>query len=142
MPLLRPLLAALVLMCLAGGVHAQEVSATDRAAIQGIITQQLDAFRRDDGPAAFAFAAPSIQSQFGTPERFLDMVRRAYPPVHRPRAVEFSELLQRDGGIVQQVELVGPDGAAQLALYTMERDGAGRWRIAGCSLVPSVRVGA
>ena len=93
--------------------------------IQGVIAEQLDAFRRDDGPAAFAFAAPSIQSQFGTPERFLDMVRRAYPPVHRPRAVEFSELLQRDGGIVQQVELVGPDGATQLALYTMERDGAG-----------------
>jgi len=46
------------------------------------------------------------------------------------------------GQVVQQVELVGPDGATQLALYTMERDGAGHWRIAGCSLVPSVRVGA
>jgi len=142
MPLLRTMLAALALMFLAAGVRAQEMSGADHDAIQGVITQQIDAFRRDDGPAAFAFAAPGIQSQFGTPERFLDMVRRAYPPVHRPRAVEFSELLQRDGGIVQQVELVGPDGATRLALYTMERDGAGHWRIAGCSLVPSVRVGA
>ena len=139
---LRTLLATLLLLCWAGGVHAQEVSGTDRAEIRGVITRQIDAFRRDDGPGAFAFAAPSIQSQFGTPERFLDMVRRAYPPVHRPRAVEFSELLQRDGEVVQQVELVGPDGAAQLALYSMERDGAGHWRIAGCTLVPSVRVGA
>lgn len=142
MPFLRSMLAVLVLLCLAGSVRAQEVSAADRAAIQGVISGQLDAFRLDDGPGAFAFASPGIQSQFGSPERFLDMVRRAYPPVHRPRAVEFSELLQRDGGIVQQVELVGPDGATHLALYSMERDGAGNWRIAGCSLVPSVRVGA
>jgi hypothetical protein len=69
-------------------------------------------------------------------------VRRAYPAVHRPRSVEFSGLLQEDGRIVQQVELTGPDGTAQLALYEMEKDSAGNWRIAGCVLVRSARVGA
>lgn len=129
-------------LLLSPAARAQPATGADEAAIRGVISRQLDAFGRDDGPAAFAFASPGIQSQFGTPERFLDMVRRAYPPVHRPRTVEFSELLQSDGRIVQQVELTGPDGAAHLALYEMERDGAGGWRIAGCSLVPSVRAGA
>lgn len=141
MRLLRPLLLILALATVAGGARAQELPAGDRAAIRDVIGRQLDAFKRDDGPGAFAFASPGIQGQFGTPEVFLDMVRRAYPAVHRPRSVEFSELLQEDGRIVQQVELVGQDGRPQLALYEMERDPAGGWRIAGCTLVRSVRVG-
>lgn len=137
----RTLLLA-ALLGLTRPARAQPATPADEAAIRGVITRQLEAFGRDDGPAAFALAAPNIQSRFGTPEVFLDMVRRAYPPVHRPRTAEFSELLQADGRIVQQVELTGPDGAAHLALYEMERDGAGGWRIAGCTLVPSVRAGA
>ena len=69
------------------------------------------------------------------------MVKRGYPPVYRPRSAEFSELALRDGALVQEVELVGPDGQSKLALYTMVRDGAGGWLIAACVLIPSVRVG-
>lgn len=68
-------------------------------------------------------------------------MRRAYPAVHRPRVVDFIKLRLDEGVIVQKVELVGPDGTPELALYTMERDPAGTWRIAGCVLVPSERVG-
>jgi hypothetical protein len=42
-----------------------------------------------------------------------------------------------DGRIVQRVELVGPDGARELALYTMEREPDGSWRIDGCQLTAS-----
>ena len=141
---MQRVIAALVLMfVLTGPGWAQaELSAADRAAIRTVITQQIEAFRHDDGEAAFAFASRSIQEQFGGPDRFLDMVRRAYPAVHRPRAVDFSELLTGDNTIVQQVELVGPDGQPQTALYEMERGGDGIWRIAGCNLVRSPRVEA
>jgi hypothetical protein len=137
----RALIIALLLM-LAGPVWAQSaVTADDQAAIRGVITRQIEAFKREDGEAAFAFASPHIQEQFGDPGRFLDMVRRGYPAVHRPRSVDFSELLIGDGTIVQQVELVGPDGQAELALYSMQRDSAGRWRIDGCILAQSARIG-
>jgi len=130
----------LLFLLLAGPAWAQSaVSADDEAAIHSVITQQIDAFRRDDGDAAYAFASPHIQQQFGDPRRFLDMVRRAYPAVHRPRSVDFAELLVGDDTVVQQVELVGPSGEAELALYSMQRDAAGQWRIDGCVLARSAR---
>ena len=41
--------------------------------------------RRDDAKRAFSYAAPSIRAMFGTPERFLAMVRAGYPVVYRRR---------------------------------------------------------
>lgn len=138
----RRAVGALLFLCAIGPGQAQaDLSTADRMAIQGVISRQIDALRRDDAEAAFAFASPGIQAQFNTPDRFLDMVRRAYPAVHRPRTVEFTGLRLGEGGIVQEVELVGPDGALQRALYSMERDAAGTWRISGCALVPSARIG-
>lgn len=140
---MRAFLLALVLMTVAAaGAAAQPASPADGVAIRGVITRQIEAFRQDDASGAFAYASPGIQGMFGTPERFIGMVRDAYPSVHRPRSVEFGELQQQDGRIVQQVELVGPDGQPQTALYEMERGGDGIWRIAGCNLVRSPRVGA
>lgn len=116
------------------------VSAQDRVAIQGVIQHQLDAFRTDDAAGAWANAAPAIQRMFGDPQHFMEMVRRAYPPVYRPRSAEFSELALRDGELVQEVELVGPDGIPALAVYIMQRQPDGTWSIAGCRLIASARL--
>ena len=137
-----PILAVLALLCVSAIARAQEVSAADRTAIKGVITRQLEAFQRDDGPGAFSYAAPKIQKQFGTPEHFLDMVRQSYPSVYRPRSVEFTEVLVQDGQVIQQVELVGPGGETQLALYFMEPGPPGTWHISGCTLTRSTRVSA
>ena len=137
--------ALLLWLVLAGTATAQTlppgITPTDRTAIETTIRSQLDSFQHDDAPGAYAFAAPSIQRIFPDPETFIDMVRRGYPPIYRPRSTEFSELALRDGDLIQEVELVGPDGRPALALYTMERAPDGRWLIAGCALVPSVRLG-
>ena len=117
------------------------LTAGDRTTIQDVIGRQLEAFKRDDAAGAYAFAAPNVRASFPDPEVFMTMVRRGYPPVYRPREAEFSELGLRDGAVVQEVELVGPDGRPVLALYTMVRDAAGGWAIAACVLIPSVRVG-
>lgn len=140
---MRQAIAALILMLglAAPGWAQNELSVADRAEIRTVITRQIEALQHDDGAAAFGFASRGIQEQFGNPDRFLDMVRRAYPAVHRPRSVDFSELLTGDDTIVQQVELVGQDGEAALALYSMERDASGLWRIGGCVLVKSARIG-
>ncbi len=137
---MRILLAALVVMAALGGPARAQLAPADRAAIEAVIAGQIEAFRRDVGPAAFAFAALGIQAMFGTPERFMGMVRTAFPPIYRPRQVEFPGIEPQDGDWVQAVELIGPDGNAQRALYTMQRGPDGTWRIAGCVLVRSERL--
>jgi len=118
------------------------VSPADRDAITGAIEGQLQAFRGDDAVAAFAFASPGIQAQFGDSAVFLDMVRRGYRPVYRPRSYAFGPLVEIDGRLVQKLELIGPDGQRQLALYDMEHEPDGSWRIGGCMLTDSASVGA
>ena len=145
--LLSIALGGAALAALGGAALAQTagpppgVSEADRTAIRGVISRQLEAFKRGDAAAAYQFAGPAVRQMFPSPEIFIDMVRRGYPPVYRPRDIEFSELALREDGLVQEVELVGPDGKPVLALYTMVRGPNGTWLIAACSLIASVRVG-
>lgn len=110
--------------------------AVDPAAIRSVIEEQIAAFGRDDGPSAFSHASPAIRRQFGTPERFMQMVRQAYRAVYRPRATAFKPLYRDGEDIWQPVEIIGPDGSPVLALYRMERQPDGTWRIGGCVLLP------
>ena len=105
------------------------------AAIRTVIEQQLSAFQRDDGAAAFSYAAPAIQRRFQTPEIFMEMVRKGYAPVYRPQEVEFRDLRVRGNTLQQEVLFVGPDGEPVLALYSMQQQPDGRWRIAGVILL-------
>lgn len=110
-------------------------SAADGQAIRQVIEGQIAAFQREDGAAAFAYASPGIQAQFGDIETFMEMVRNGYMPVYHPREVEFRSLGLHDGIPIQEVLVVGPDGQPVTALYFMERQPDGSWRIGGCTLV-------
>ncbi len=115
---------------------AQGLTADDRVAIRTVIEQQIEAFQQDDADAAFGYATASIQRQFVTPERFMKMVKTAYPPVYRPRRVVFQEIDETASIPVQPVLLVGPDGVPVVALYPMRQETNGTWRIDGCYLKP------
>jgi hypothetical protein len=127
------LLTGLGLLLFAGRAHAQAPAPV--AQIRRVIESQLAAFQRDDGPGAFAFASPMIREIFATPENFMAMVKSAYQPVYRPREVAFRELAILEGAPAQEVYLVGPDGQAVIALYVMERQPDGSWRINGVYLL-------
>ena len=60
-----------------------------RAPRARVVSAQLEAFAKDDAKRAFSYAAPSIRAMFGTPERFLAMVRAGYPVVYRAAGVTF-----------------------------------------------------
>ena len=108
----------------------------DRAAIRQVIEQQLQAFQRDDGAAAFSYAAPGIQSKFESAEMFMEMVRQGYQTVYRPRAVQFKDIISLEGNPAQRIIVIGPDGVPMIAVYPMRRMLDGSWRIDGCVLVP------
>jgi hypothetical protein len=132
----RFLALLLLALALAAPAAAQEaaLSDRDRAAIRDVIGRQVEAFRRDDGDAAFGFASPGIQHMFGTSEIFMDMVRQGYQPVYRPRVFDFREIVELNGQPAQTVHVVGPDGRPVTAIYPMTQLPDGSWRIDGCYL--------
>ena len=116
---------------------AAEVSAVQAKQMQAVIQAQLDAFAADDAKRAFSFAAPKVRDVFGTPDRFIAMVRTGYPVVYRPAAVAFFKPQWLDGAFIQRVQLTDDDGGVWLATYQLERQRDRSWRIAGCEVVPS-----
>lgn len=138
MPMFQRLLVSFaVLLGLVAGIaaRADEVPAADREAIQDIISSQIDAFRRDDGTAAYSYASPTIQGLFPTVDQFMGMVRNGYMPVYRPRAVTFGAIEASPSGPMQKVFLTGPDGRSWVAIYSLERQPDGSWKINGVRLV-------
>jgi hypothetical protein len=130
------LLSVLALILGIGFAAAADLDPVDQEAIRTAIEGQMEAFKRDDGAAAFAYASPRIQAIFKDPETFLGMVREDYEPVYRPKVVSFRDLETIEGNLIQPVLVVGPSGVPVTALYIMERQQDGEWRIGGCILVP------
>ncbi len=135
MPRMVLRLFALLGTMLALALPAQaQVSPADQTAIRDVIEGQVEAFRRDDGAAAFGYASPSIQGMFGSAETFMDMVRQGYRPVYRPQVFEFREIVTLQGMVTQKVHVIGPDGRPVTAFYPMTQQPDGSWRIEGCYL--------
>ena len=128
--------SALVLAFLLPSLMAQAADSR-RVFIVDVIGTQLEAFKRDEASAAFAFASPDVQAIFGKPANFLKMVAEAYQPIYRSQSVTYLDLNEKNGRIVQRVLFSGPEGKQVLAPYVMERQLDETWRIAGCILVDS-----
>lgn len=145
----RTLGVALALAILLSGLPSATLSgaapASDEAtlpgaqwnAIKAVIAEQLAALQAGDGNKAFAHAAPGIRQQFGNADRFLLMVRTAYGVLIAARYSEFLEGAVIEGRVIQPLRIIGADNVVRVALYTMERQPDGSWRIAGCVLAPS-----
>lgn len=129
------LCGALIAMLLAVPVRS-DTGEADAQAFRIVIEAQIAAFARDDGVSAFSFASPDIQQMFGNPENFMEMVRAGFAPVYRPRSYRFEAPVHLEGQPAQPVRVIGPDGRGVIALYRMEQQGDGSWRIAGVTLHP------
>jgi hypothetical protein len=133
---MRRLFMAVCAVLMFSQAQADEtLSAADTSAIQSVIQDQLDAFNRDDGVRAFSHASPSIQGIFQTVDVFMGMVRDGYLPIYRSAQAEFGALQMMNGEPVQEVYVTGQDGISVLAVYTMEQQEDGSWRINGCTIL-------
>jgi hypothetical protein len=130
---------ALLLPAGIAGAAEGRVTSSDLAEIRAVINRQIDAFRRDDAQGAFALVSPGVQHSFGTPERFLDVVRMAYRAVYRPANLQFLDLMVIGGDVVQQVQVTDHAGGVWVAYFSMQRQRDGSWRMDGCHLVQPVR---
>lgn len=134
----RSALALLVLVFMLQPASAEipttpaDLATEDVAAIRNMIIGQIDAFRKDDAVKAFSFAAPKLREIFRTPEIFLHMVKKSYQSVYRPQSYKFRTIQSIDNKVVQPVTVVGPSGITETALYIMEIQPDGSWRIGAC----------
>jgi hypothetical protein len=112
-------------------------------AAQSAIEGQIRAFLADDETAAYGFAAPNIKRLFPSVDRFMSMVKGGYKPVWKPRNFAFGKTQEvNPTSIIQQVLLVGPDGKDYEAIYTLELQSDGTFRITGVSLRGATSLGA
>jgi len=136
-------LLACFVLALAAPSHAQEQrqtpgpTASDWKAMERIISEQRAALVAGEGVKAFSYASPGIRAQFGDAETFLELVRTGYAPLLTARYVEFLQGAVIDGTVVVPLRLIDADNTVRVALYIMERQSDGGWRIAGCRIAPS-----
>jgi hypothetical protein len=128
---LREILAAVpVVFALSAFAGEAEVKSA-----QGTIEAQLKAFQADNPDLAYSFAAPNVKRIFPSVDIFMNMVESGYQPVRKPRNFSFGKFEEMSAtSIVQQVLLVGPDGKDYEAVYTLELQPDGVYRITGVSL--------
>ena len=116
---------------------ARATTESDATAIHQVIESQLKALQQDDGAAAFDFSTPALKAKFGDPTNFMRMVRQNYQAIYRSNQISFGKLDDVSGFKVQHVVLVDSDGNTHAALFVMEHENDGKWRVGGCFLMAS-----
>jgi len=123
------------LLFLALFAFAAPACADDVANAQSVIRAQEQASGRSDAAAAYSYASPAIKKLFPQADVFMSMVQNSYAPVWRHRSFEFGEARIEGHWVAQRVHIVDADGEAWEAMYTLEQDADGSFKITGCSLL-------
>jgi Domain of unknown function (DUF4864) len=134
--MVRASLLAIVLLVRAASALAQTQADPDVEAAGRVVMLQLDAFRRDDFDAAFAFASREIHEIFDR-TRFETMVRDDYPEIARSISAVIDGGHRGPGGrLYLLVRVRGANGRGVEAAYEMVLE-QGQWRINGVVARPS-----
>ncbi len=130
-------LSAAMLLSLAamlGLASAARAQGTEAPAAEPIM-KQLEAFRRDDYDAAYAFASAEIKELFDR-SAFEKMVKSGYPEIARSTYAVIAGTQEQPGGhVVVRVRIRGANGNSIEALYDMVNQPDG-WRINGVATRP------
>lgn len=97
--------------------------------LREVIQAQLTAFRKDDYPEAYKYAASSIKEHFPLPA-FERMVKQGYPLIAQSSTVQFGVVVDNGKQAVVNVVVAGENGRTRHYQYLMQREEAG-WRIGG-----------
>jgi hypothetical protein len=108
------------------------VTPADRHSIEDAVRVELRALVAQDAKRAFATLAPSAQSFFGKPDKFLRSVAEEMPPILLTRTFAFLGAERTENRTVQQVLITDSLGQQWLAEFQVERQQAGDWRVKGC----------
>lgn len=123
-----------------GAAVTDGISADDVIAIHVAVQTQLDAFAEDDAVGAFELATSDTQTKIGSPDNFLHLVKKHYSPIYRHQIVIFSQPEVIEGETIQVVRVTDRDSHVWLAVYHMQREADGSWKIGGCHLLETTSI--
>lgn len=109
--------------------------------VQGVISDQIEAFLKDDISTAYTYAAPNIKQMFVTASRFGQMVRHGYPMIYRPSSYRFTDAREASGVQYQNVLIQNQAGLYYVAEYALVET-AGGWKIKGVRVFSRPEAGA
>lgn len=118
--------------------HAAAIDAittADAIAIREAVATQLVALSNDDASGAFALTSEGKRQLIGTPDNFLRMMKEEYNPLYRHLGTIFSQPEVVDGDAVQVVRVTDGAGKVWLAMFWMQQEDDGTWKIDGCHLL-------
>lgn len=124
-------LATVPLMWLAGDAPDADPIEQAAATPEAVIMAQIAAISSADWEAAFSFATLSIQSQFGTPQRFAAMVQGGFSFMIEPKTTELSTLGLTDTSALVEAIFISDSYGVRRVIYSLERNSDQEWRIAG-----------
>ena len=108
--------------------------------IHNIISMQIQAFRKNEPEAAYAFASDFIKSKFPTPAIFMAMVKGSYPMIWSPEKYKFLEQRNHASNVIQRVVFTDVDDNLYFFDYLMLKSDD-VWRIHGVYLIQSGGIG-
>lgn len=130
-----PLIVAMILTLAFVFIHSNTGPAKANDDARQTITNQLEAFLSGDFEQAYSFASDDIKQIFPTLDRFMAMVKGGYLPVLSPGNYAFgNSAAPMDGRFVQEILIRAPDGSDWTAVYYMEQQPDGSWRVDGVNL--------
>lgn len=124
---------SLAILAFATPLSAQDkMAATSMAPWQEVITNQIQAFRDRDAPAAFSYAGTGFQASFPNAETFfVAIIQSGYAPIMESISHSFGEFrMIGEMGVVQKVRFVGNDQQLYEAVYQLTEESGG-WRVQG-----------
>jgi len=114
-------------------LQANQKNKEDFDITKKIISQQLEAFKINDAPKAYSFAAPFIKIRFQDPESFMSMVKDNYEPISNAKDFYFLKFKINNGDIYHQLQVISQSNQSYVATYSLVfiED---EWKISGCAL--------
>ncbi len=107
------------------------------SASQMVVENQIKAFHQRQHEEAFNYAAPALRIVFRDVENFIRMVKRGYNPIYAAQNWSFGRSRTEGEKNHHEVLISGPNGGEWTALYTLQKQTDGMWKIVGVQLLKS-----
>lgn len=134
------ILAASGMMIIPALSHANEVEPADapqvmeaalpssEADVDKVIKEQLEAIRARNDRTAYELNTEAVKADYEDPQSFMRMVRREKPSLYNHVAYEILTTVRPDSKF-HKVRLTDRYGEYSIAMFKMQQDEQGAWRI-------------